>query len=190
MSRKILSESSVKSNSKLTQAELKNILDYNPETGVFIWKTNPGKAAVGKIAGSVYKNHVRICFEGRYYFASRLAWLYVHGYFPENGIDHIDRDGTNNRIKNLRPVGVVCNARNCGNYSTNKSGVKGVSWNRRHGKWQVHIKINMKSISVGTYADFDNAVAARLAVEQCVGWSGCDSSSPAYKHMKKIIGGV
>ena len=48
-----------------------------------------------------------------------------------------------------------------------------------------HIRIMKKYYNLGRYADFDEAVLARLATEQCLGWEGCDSSSPAYQYAKK-----
>ena len=63
----------------LTQAELKEVLDYNPETGIFIWKkTMNNNAKKGKIAGWVsFYGYIEIRYDNKNYKAHRLAWLYM-----------------------------------------------------------------------------------------------------------------
>jgi len=168
----------------LTYDRLRELLTYNPKTGKFFRRTSRGRARAGaECGGTLSERYVRIGIDGKLYSAHRLAWLYVHGYLPENGLDHIDRDPSNNRIENLREVSPSCNKRNCGNPRTNTSGVKGVGWDKRLGKWFVHIMVDRRMFNLGRYSDFDDAVCARLAAEQCLGWDGCDSSSPAYKYI-------
>jgi hypothetical protein len=111
----------------------------------------------------------------------------MYGYWPENVIDHKDRVRHHNWIKNLREVSNQCNQRNRGNSKNNTSGVKGVSFDNVTNKWRPYIKINNKLFRLGSYKEFDNAVCARLAAEQCLGWSGCDSNSPAFQYVKDFI---
>jgi len=101
---------------ELTQEYLKECLDYNPDTGIFVWKTRPtehfkttkgarifNSKFSGKIAGGFdIKNYVVIGFLGEYYKAHRLAWLYFYGFMPENDIDHINGEKDDNRLANLR----------------------------------------------------------------------------------------
>jgi len=87
---------------------------------------------------------------------------------------------------NLREATQQCNQRNVGTRSDNTSGVKGVTWHKRDKQWVAQICVNKKNKSIGYYADFDDAVCARLAAEQCVDWAGCDSSSPAYQYVTNI----
>lgn len=171
----------------LTQKELKETLRYDEETGKFFWKIKLSPTGLpGSVAGSVYSDGYRVisirCVR---YKAHRLVFLYVHGYFPENNLDHINRIKDDNRLSNLREVSAVCNARNCGNPKNNSSGVKGVYYSKKDKKWCASIKINGYVKYIGCFHDFSNAVCARLAVEQCVGWNGCDSSSPAFKYVKE-----
>jgi hypothetical protein len=86
------------------QADLKQILDYDQNTGVFRWATRKcQRKRAGEIAGSVSnKGYVMIGIDYKKYSAHRLAWLYVHGDWPAGEIDHINRDRTDNRISNLR----------------------------------------------------------------------------------------
>lgn len=172
----------------IIQSELHRILDYNPDTGIFKWKISPAhNVKKGTVAGSKgTRGYHSICINKKMYLTHRLVWLYVYGYFPENYIDHIDRDKSNNRISNLREVSNQCNQRNCGNWTTNKSGVRGVYWTVKPKRWRAHVTIKGKTYQLGTFKDFDEAVCHRLAAEQCVNWSGCDSNSPAYKYLKSI----
>ena len=174
---------------KLTQARLKSVLDYDPASGIFNWKISlSSTAGVGDIAGCKnFYGYLVTRIDGKLYLNHRLAWVYVNGYFPENDIDHIDRNRTNNKIDNLREVSRACNLRNCGNPVTNTSGVKGVYWKKRDNKWYAQIKDNGKKYNLGIYSAFDDAVFARLAGEQSLNWPGCNSSSPAYKYARSIL---
>lgn len=177
----------------LSYQELIEVLDYNKETGFFYWKKRIGKRIqIGSKAGGIDKKtgYIRIKINKKRYLAHRLAWFYIHGYLPENDIDHKDQIRHHNWIDNLREVSKICNARNKKNSSVNISGVKGVSWNKKHKKWYANITINYKFKYIGIFDDFDEAVCHRLAVEQCVGWKGCDSNSSAYKYVKENIHGM
>ena len=168
----------------LTQDRLKELLSYDPKTGNFIWlKQIYNGVGVGDIAGSITLDGYRaIGIDSKIHQAHRLVWLYCYGYMPEYGIDHIDRNPLNNRIENLREVSNQCNQRNTGNWNTNKSGVKGVCWVMRENKWHAQIVVMGKQKNLGYYKDFNEAVLARLAAEQCLDWSNCDSNSPAYQY--------
>lgn len=171
---------------KLTQARLKELLDYNPNTGIFKWLIDIGTAKTGDIAGCIRPDgYLQIQIHGIPYLSHRLAWLYVYGYFPENEVDHKDRIKWHNWISNLREVSRQCNTRNCGNLKHNTSGVKGVSWHKANSMWRAHIKINRKQICIGYSKDFIEAVFARYAVEQCLDWNSCDNNSPAKRYLLK-----
>lgn len=176
---------------KLTQERLKEILHYNSDTGVFtrlVSSTN--RVKVGDMAGSLKKDgYLTITIKTDAYLAHRLAWLYIYGYFPEYGIDHINRNPSDNRIINLREVSQTCNTRNCGNRKHNTSGVKGVGWHKQSKKWRARIDVFKIQKNLGCYANFQEAVCARLAAEQCVNWSGCDANSPAFQYVKNNING-
>ena len=175
---------------RLTHERLKELLAYNPKTGKFYHRTTRGRGLMGLEAGSaIGDGYFRVRVDQTNYLTHRLAWFYVHGYLPENQIDHIDRDPGNNRIDNLREVSQVCNLRNCGNPVDNTSGVKGVC-RRRGRKWHVQIAVYGHRYHIGYFDDFDEAVCYRLAAEQCLNWEGCDSSSPAYCYVQENITGV
>ena len=123
----------------LTQSELKELLNYNPQTGIFTRKTHLNKhCKINDIAGHKTKHgYVTINIKSKIYYAHRLAWLYVHGEMPKNVIDHINRIKHDNSAKNLRWVtaseninyGVKMNAFKANKplkiYELNKDGTKG-----------------------------------------------------------------
>ena len=139
--------------------ELKRLYNYNPTDGLFTRKiSNNTRYPVGQIAGT--KNHhsgyVYIKINGKRYSAHRLAWLYVHGEFPNGEIDHKDRDKSNNRILNLRDFTRSENMLNTGLQSNNKTGIKGVSM-RSNGKFVARVGLNNKRIQLGTFATKEEA---------------------------------
>jgi hypothetical protein len=95
----------------------------------------------------------------------RLAWLYVYGKHPKRQIDHIDGDGLNNRINNLRDVTCRENLKNSRLRSNNTSGVSGVYFHKPSGKWQALIFTNSGRKYLGTFVDIKDAIAAREGAE-------------------------
>ena len=174
---------------KLTQKRLKELLHYDPETGVFTRILRSANCIqIGDIAGSIdVDGYNIISLDCLRYRASRLAILYTEGYWPENFVDHKNEIRHDDKRCNLREISNRCNQRNCGNSITNKSGVRGVSFIKRTGKWRASITNKGKHIILGHYKQFHNAVCARLAGEQCLNWTTCDSSSPAYEYVKDMF---
>ena len=76
-------------------------------------------------------------------------------------VDHINRNGLDNRKENLRIVSHQVNMCNHGGFSHNTSGYNGVRWNKWKSKWQARIKLNGKSIHLGYYDDISDAIEAR-----------------------------
>lgn len=174
-------------NKNLTQERLKQVLDYDPETGIFRWNSKRiGGRKVGKIAGgkSPYGYHL-IKIDGTKYMSHRLAWLYMYGYFPENEIDHINRIKDDNRISNLRHVSKICNSRNVGDLLTNKSGVKGVYFKNRCKSWVSTITINRKKIHLCSTKNFDKAVMERWKAEKEHNFPTCCTTSSSFKYLKE-----
>lgn len=174
---------------QITQEYLKSILEYNPITGQWVWIKSYHKTKTGKIAGYISKDkgYRRIKIDGKLYFSSNLAFLYIEGYIPEHDIDHKNRIRHDDRWKNLRHISRQCNIRNCGLSSRNNSGIKGIYWNKKESKWKAFIYINAKYKHLGYFKEdeFDEAVLIRLAAEQCLDWSSCDTSSTAYQYAIK-----
>ena len=168
----------------ITQTRLKELLDYDPETGVFTWREyRQSSTGAGDIAGTTqHAGYILISIDNRRYYGHRLAHLWMEGYFPEYCIDHVNRNPSDNRWENLREVSHGCNMRNMKIPKNNTSGVKGVTWCKKKGKWQAQVTVDYKCVYLGRYDDFNNAVLARLEAERRLGWSKCDSSSPAFQY--------
>jgi len=150
----------------LTQARLKELLHYDPATGVFTNACQRGQRGVlGAVAGHVNdaRGYVRIKITGTKYFAHRLAWLHEYGVFPNMHLDHIDRNPSNNKINNLRMVTCSENMQNMGTYCGSVSGHKGVTWCSQRGKWRARISVNGKQYFLGAFDDATAASNAYLA---------------------------
>jgi hypothetical protein len=172
----------------ISQQELKELVEYNPETGVLMWRVARPRADQWSNVGSLTpQGYLRTSIRGRAYFVHSLIWLYVYGYFPENDIDHIDRVKTNNCLGNLRVVSKCCSAQNKSVYKNNKSGIKGVHWCNTTQRWRVCIVLSKGQRVIGSFEDFTEAVCLRLAAEQCLDWGSCDKHSSAQEWVKKNV---
>ena len=142
-------------------------LSYDPEAGAFVWLRSPNRRIrVGSQAGCATKIATLIRVDGVLYGAHRLAWLYMTGDWPTHEIDHWDGNPNNNRWRNLRSATRQQQMWNRVGQCTSKSGVKGVYLNR-YGRWIAYIKVNERTVYLGTFATKDQAGdAQRRAAEQ------------------------
>ena len=139
---------------------LRALLRYDPDTGNFIWLVKTTRRAAGEVAGKTCHGYVQIQLDGRQYLAHRLAWLFVHGEWPRGEIDHVNGCKADNRLANLRLATRSQNQANNGLSSRNRTGRKGVGWNKNAGKWQVQIGVKGKIIYLGLFDDIDAASRA------------------------------
>lgn len=154
----------VTARNSLTQARLKELFCYEVATGVFTRSEaitrHRGKA--GEVAGNLTQHgYLTICVGYRDYYAHRLAWLWVHGEWPSKNIDHIDGDGANNRIANLRDVPQLVNCQNlraAPKHST--SGILGTSFIKKTGRWRSRIVVNKVPKELGLFNSPTEAHAA------------------------------
>jgi hypothetical protein len=159
----------------LTRDRLAEVMHYDPETGLFTWKSHCQRRLVGREAGGIrrmYENifyrYIRI-FRARY-AAHRLAFLYMTGSMPAANVDHIDGNGLNNSFANLRLVTQHENLKNQRLRKDNTSGVCGVTWDASAQKWHAQIGVSGKSRSLGRFADFEQAVRARADAASQLGF--------------------
>ena len=151
----------------LTQERLKELLSYDPETGVFVWVNALGTAKIGDVAGCSHSEGYRvISIDRKLYFAHRLAWLYMAGTFPPDQIDHINRIRNDNRFANLRAVTKSENMHNSCRGKNNNSGFKGASYDKFRKNWRAHIKINNVTKCLGRFSTPEEAGAAYLAAQR------------------------
>ena len=159
--------------SALTQQRLKEVLDYDPHTGHFVWRTAVNsRALAGSAAGTRNTPYVSIGIDGVRYYAQRLAWMYVHGVMPRGEIDHINEVKRDNRITNLRDTDSAGNKANQKNARRdNDSGLRGVSLNKRTGLWCAYIQVRGARKNLGYFHEAVDAHAAYLNAKGilCVG---------------------
>lgn len=140
----------------ITQEYLKEILDYNPDTGIFTWKIRPSQIKhIGNIAGTLNKRgYIRINVNKKSYLAHRLVLLYMTGSWPIDMVDHKDNNKSNNCFDNLRECDNKFNKQNQNkpqknNHST--STMCGVTFREDSKKWRVMLRINRILINFGQY---------------------------------------
>lgn len=153
-------------NVKNLYKRLKDLLHYNPETGIFTWlQSTNRKIKLGDIAGCKnHKGYIRIRFDGKYYQAHRLAFLYMTGEWPEEFIDHKNGITSDNRWKNLRDATRQQNAYNRSHEFDNKLGVKGVHMHQ--GKYLAQICIDGQPKYLGLYKTLEEASEAYQSVAE------------------------
>lgn len=147
---------------ELSIYDLKRLVSYDPETGVFKRKiSRMKKYPAGSVIGTVGKDgYLQGSVLSIKFQLHRLAWFYHYGYHPNGCIDHIDGDKKNNKIENLRIADKSQNAANRGPQKNNKSGFKGVHWCQRSKKWVACLKKNRKAIFVKYFKSKLEAVEA------------------------------
>lgn len=156
-------------------ARAAGMVDYNPDTGVMIWRAKDKHAPdsarwnsrySGKECGTIDdKGYRRILFrfqKGETFKirAHRLAWFIAYGVMPSFEIDHINQEKADNRLANLRDVTKAINQRNGTRKGNNTSGVPGVSWHKQRGKWCAQASADGKHYHLGLFDDLAAAESA------------------------------
>lgn len=145
-------------------SELREILDYLPDTGILLWRKKISrKVVVGKVAGCADAyGYTQLRVEGVQYKAHRIAWAIYYGQWPEENIDHINGIKTDNRLLNLRAANQKQNLQNSARRSDNRSGHVGVSWYKKTRSWRADITVNGVTTYLGSFHDKREAITAYL----------------------------
>jgi hypothetical protein len=158
---------------------------FEESKGLLIWKIRPrhhfktdrawsatNSNFAGRVAGTINTskrsatNYIAIEINSKAFKAHRIVWEMHNGPIPDGyHVDHIDGNGINNRIDNLRLVDSVASAHNLPIQKSNTSGVVGVCWHKAADKWQARISNNGKRYDLGRFDSFTDAVGARKAAE-------------------------
>lgn len=145
-----------------SQEELHSMLDYDSDTGDFVWKGRKYAPHPKKAGRTNHDGYIHIKIYGKTYLAHRVAWLHFHGEWPEECIDHLNLDRSDNRISNLRKATYAENSQNRNKQTNNTSGYVGVYWLARFNKFQAQIRVNGRLKSLGYYLTAEDAHAAYL----------------------------
>lgn len=176
---------------ELNQEIVKELLDYNPETGILTWKErdikwfkktskrspewkannwnskNAGNQAFtsensfGHKEGRIFGNH---------FLSHRIIFLWMYGRWPV-GIDHLNRIPNDNRIVNIQECTQEVNMKNKGLQSNNKTGKAGIRLTK-NGKYRATINVNKNTKHLGYFASFNEACRIREKAETEYGYKG------------------
>lgn len=151
-----------------------DIFDYDPDTGVLVWKVSSGKRiSAGKSTSDTRldRGYYRFQFRKERFFVHNVVWEMFNGKIPPNMVvDHIDHDRSNNRRCNLRLVTPGDNNRNRSPHNIGTSRCLGVTWHKKTGKWRSRISDNGRQVSLGLFDDIFDAYCARKSAEYRLGF--------------------
>lgn len=153
---------------ELSWERVRELLDYDMETGVFTWKVDRlPRVHAGDVAGYQDGGYWKIRTGGRNHHASRLAILWVTKKWPENEVDHINRNTKDNRYENLRDATRAQNQQNRTVREDSTTGFKGVRFQRsahgnRCGYYVAQIGVGGKRIYLGSFKTAEEAHKAYM----------------------------
>lgn len=175
---------------EITPDLLRELIYYDPTTGMLTWKAREPNLFVGKeqdprhsakvwnkryagmpaLQSRDGRGYLHGAVFGRTISAHRAAWAIHYGQWPEHGIDHVNGDTAENWIDNLRDVPDSVNAKNQKRNARNTSGITGVSYFARTKRWVAMIKGDGKARNLGYYRTIEEAAAARKTAERRYGF--------------------
>lgn len=158
---------SLKKQLLMSVGDIRDLIDYNPETGVLTAKVNFSGRQAGSVIGSqTWQGYYAFSLFGKKCFAHRLAWLLHYGEWPSQPIDHINGIKTDNSIRNLRLCSLSQNQFNKPTQKNNTTGVKGVYWNKRDKRYVASVQFNGKKYSAGHHKDIESAKEAVMKLRE------------------------
>lgn len=162
----------------LEAARVRELLDYDPQSGKLTWRVCRGLVRAGQTAsGALNDGYQRIKVDGRVYRVHRVIWLHVYGAWPHGPIDHRDGDRSNNSLANLRLCSVAQNNQNV-NAARGQSGLLGASFHKASGRWYSRICVDGKERSLGLFDTAREAHAAYVAAKTELHpfWAGAEQN--------------
>lgn len=162
---------------------LHECLIYDADTGVMSWRERPAshfkhaqamRCWNGRYAGPItsigFHGYIIVQLHNRPYMAHRIAWAFVNGAWPSGDIDHINGIRHDNRLENLREVTRAVNNLNKRRYDRSTTGIAGVNWDEKLGKWRAHITRDKQRHYLGLFTEINAAAAARKDAERRLGF--------------------
>jgi hypothetical protein len=149
----------------ISAERVRELLDYDSDTGAFFWRVANGSRKAGSSAGCYTdtERYPTLGIGNKQYSLHRLAWLYTFGYWPTNAIDHVNRDKHDNRLCNLRDVPTVINLQNVRGQSDHKNVTVRHAVNRSgdpYTYYEVALNVMYKPIYIGRFKTLEAANAA------------------------------
>lgn len=150
---------------RITVSELKELINYDPDTGEIRWKKGRPGASSGNLAGTLKPSgYVIVLIKRKLYRAHRIAWFYMTGEFPTKEIDHINGNKSDNRFCNLRLADKTQNNWNKKVRKDSKVGIKNVLYFPNFKKYYVRINANKQKHQFGPFDTIEEA--AKVAEAQ------------------------
>lgn len=158
--------SNPKTERRITRDRLLEKLEYQEDTGEFIWKATTCRGQIaGHVAKERGKSYRRIRIDDELIMAHALVWLVVHGEFPHHEIDHIDGNGLNNRVSNLAKSNRL---KNNSNTRQRSDSAEHRSVYPNGNFWYTIVKYAKKEFSVTGFDTPDLAAKARNFLETLI----------------------
>lgn len=148
-----------------TTSELLSIWTYDPVTGIFRWAIRGKGRKFGQRAGTFDGRYYVLEYLGKKLLAHRVAWAMTYGQWPEIDIDHKNGDTNDNRIENLRLATKVQNLVNKPATKRSLTGRKGVTRDKRDGRFYPYIDFEGRRKALGGFESLDAATQARASAE-------------------------
>lgn len=143
--------------------EARALYHYDPVTGIITRRVNISNSKAGTVIGSANRGYLTVRAFGKNHKAHRLAWLLMMGEWPPGVVDHVNGDGMDNRWCNLRLATRSQNQANSKRPKSNRSGIKGVWWDRRRNRWIASISVKNRNTRIGAFHTAEEAAAAYQA---------------------------
>ena len=166
----------------LTKERLLEVLEFDESISRFRWKEREGRRTfntrfAGSLAGWVHGGGAPGLFyrtlrvDGVRYQEHRLVWLYWNGELPKANLDHLNGDGLDNRLENLRLDADRTNERNMAKNACNTSGYSNVCWHKATQKWWVRVHSKTGDVSGGLFNDIEEAALKAKELREKLGFS-------------------
>jgi len=166
----------------LTKERLLEVLEFDESISRFRWRERVGSLRfnarfAGELAGCVSEREPLGLFyrllriDKILYKEHRLVWLYWNGELPKANLDHLNGDGLDNRLENLRLDSDRSNQRNRARDPRNTSGYTNVSWNKIGRKWEVQVRGKIGNVHGGYFDGLEEAALKAAELREKLGFS-------------------
>lgn len=143
-------------------ARLREVLVYDADTGLLVWRVSRGRVSAGTVAGCDRGDgYQTVRVDRKLLLSHRVAWALHYGSWPDRDLDHVSGVASDNRIDNLRLASRSENMQNAQTRRAAKDTPRGVHWHARARKWCVVLYAQKQRHYVGLFASLADAIAAR-----------------------------